>query len=368
MQNKNRKKSIGKIIILSVLLVFVLVIAGLITFVKCDIDGKLRGADEVSVKIEEGMGPLAIGKLLKDNGVVRSAQLFRFYVKSKGEAGSLQYGNFDLTTDMSYDVIIEKLKAVKNNRASVRVTFPEGSTVIQFAKKMEAAGLCPAQDFIKCANEEDFSEFKFFSKIGNNPNVFMRAEGYLFPDTYDFYKDDTVHNMVAKLYKHFDEQITDEMYARMDELGMSLSEVITLATFVQEEAGHPENQADVAAALHNRLKKDSPLPRLECNVCSMIMEDGNYIHDYIIPYYGGAEFVPEGMLEAYNTYKLNGLPASPISCPGIDAIKNTLYPTENSPYYYFVTDLNGKYYFSVTLDEHNKNIAITKKVNASINK
>ena len=94
----------------------------------------------------------------------------------------------------------------------------------------------------------------------------MKAEGYLFPDTYEFYADETPHNIVRKLYEQFDKVITPEMYTRMDELGMSLREVITLASLVQEEAGLPANQAGVSGVFHNRLKPDSPYPRMGSDV------------------------------------------------------------------------------------------------------
>ncbi|MEG2500397.1 MAG: endolytic transglycosylase MltG [Oscillospiraceae bacterium] len=372
MERKKHKNKKGKAIILVLVSILLLIAAICIAFVYSDINGKFRGDEEVSVKIEQGMGPLAIGKVLQENKVIRSAQLFRFYVKASGDASMLQYGDFGLTTDMSYAKIVETLKATKQKKDSIRVTFPEGSTVVQFAQKLEAAGLCSAKEFIDTANTADFSQFAFWGKISDNPMRFMKAEGYLFPETYDFFKDDTPYKIAEKLYAHFDERITPEYYTRMEEMDMSLDELITLASIVQEEAGPVEEQPHVASVLLNRLKPGSPLPGLQCNVSSYIREPGNYVNDYIIPYYGGKEYIPEGMFDAYDTYKILGLPAGPISCPGIDAIKNTLYPKcpdgDECPHYYFVTDLAGKYYYSSTLNEHNNNIAITKKVNASLGK
>ena len=372
MERKKRKKNIGKTILLLLILALVAFALLCVVFVYSDVKGKLRGADAVTVTVDAGMGPLAIGKVLEENGVIHSAQLFRLYIKFVGEGPNLQYGDFDLSTDMSYEQIVTELKTVKKQRDSVRVTFPEGSTVMQFAQKMEAAGLCTAKEFIETANTGDFSQFAFWNKIGSNPLRFMKAEGYLFPDTYDFFKDDTVYNMVAKLYDHFNAKLTDADYAQMQALGMTLDEFITLASFVQEEAGHAADQPHVAAVLHNRLKPNSPWPRLECNVSSYIREPGNYVNDYIIPYYGGIEYIPQGMFDAYDTYHMNGLPAGPISCPGADAIQNTLHPKcpdgEVCKHYFFVTDLTGKYYYSATYEEHAANVAKANKVNASMGK
>lgn len=372
MREKKKRKvnSFAMAFIIAIAVVVILALAGGLSYswYRNEVDGNGRKDAEAVITVEQGMTPTQIAKLLEENGIIKSAQVFRFYLKNAGGAEKLQYGDFDLNSQMSYDDIIAELQTMKNRRDTVRVTFPEGSTVIQFANKMADAGLCTAEEFIDVANNGDFSQFKFWAEIGDTPNRFMKAEGYLMPETYEFFKDDSVYNMVEKLYAHFEESFTDEMYTRMHELGFTLDKLVTLASFVQEEAGHDSEQPKVAAVLHNRISPDSVLPRLECNVCSLIMEPGNYVNDYIIPYYGGEANVPAGMLAAYDTYKIKGLPAGPISCPGKIALKNTLYPEENFDYMFFVTDLTGKYYYSKTYAEHLVNVDKAWAVNASLNK
>lgn len=356
------------IIAISVVIILALIGGMAYSWYRNEVEGNGRKEADAIISVEKGMTPTKIAELLEENGIIKNADIFRFYLKTVGGAESLQYGSFELNSQMSYDDIISELQTMKNRRNTVRVTFPEGSTVIQFANKMAEAGLCTAEEFIEVANNDDFSQFKFWSEIIDVPNRFMKAEGYLMPETYDFFTDDTVYNMVAKLYQHFEDSFTDEMYTRMHELDMTLDELVTLASFVQEEAGHDSEQPKVSAVLHNRLKPGSASPRLECNVCSLIMEPGNYVNDYIIPYYGTQASVPAGMLDAYNTYVINGLPAGPISCPGKIALKNTLYPEEGFDYLYFVTDLTGKYYYSKTYNEHLVNVDKAWAVNAKINK
>ena len=186
-----------------------------------------------------------------------------------------------------------------------------------------------------------------------------------------FRKGKVPFNMVEKMYAHFDTQITREMYEKMDDIGMTLDEVVTLASFVQEEAGHPEEQPLVAACLRNRITPGSAYPLLQCNVCSHINEPGNYVYDYIVPYYGGVNKVPAGMMDAYNTYAISGLPPAPISNPGITAIAAVLEPDAEKMeggYYFFVTDLTGNYYYSRTYAEHLVNVDKAWAVNASLNK
>lgn len=362
---------------LIVFLVLLLLVAAAGAFgwmwVNSEINGE-RGTEvsEATVIVERGSGPLTIGKLLQQNGIIRNAQVFRLYVRQTDTAGTLQYGEFTFSSDMSYDQIIETLQETNKERDDiVEVTFPEGIPAVEFANRMEEAGLCTAEEFLEEANNGDFSEFTFWNRRDENPNQFMACEGYLFPDTYQFFKDDSVHNMVAKLYAQFDANMTEEIYAQIDEMGFTLTEFITLASIVQEEAGDVEHQADVAAVFMNRLAEGSPVPKLQSNCSSYIQndDDNNYIYNTIAWYYGDWNSIPAEIISAYDTYSIEGLPAGPISNPGLDAILNTLKYKESEyygDYYYFVTDLTGKYYFAKTYEEHLQNDETRLEVNASL--
>ncbi len=353
--------------IAALILVLVLCLAVFIGFSAfSDIKGKDGGGEVVTIEIPEGSGANSIADILADSGVVKSSMFFRIWAKMNPPQ-NLQYGTFEVGKDMSYRDIVKVLSTVQDKKATITVTFPEGFTLMQFARRMENNGVCTAQEFIDVANNGDFSQFEFWNKISEKENRFMKGEGFLYPDTYEFYVGGDVYSMVEKIYANFDSKITPEMYRRMDELGMSLDEVITLASFVQEEAGHPEDQPYVAAVFRNRISPGSPLPRLESNVSSYIKAEGNYVYDYIIPYYGSEDLVPRGMADAYNTYAVSGLTPGPICNPGVDAITNTLWPAEDfEGYYYFVTDMAGNYYYARTFEEHNANIAKAEKVNKSL--
>ena len=346
-------------------LVGVLVLGGGYFYYRSEVDGTGAGGQSQQFVVEQGETPTDIAKALKEAGIINSDLFFRLYLKQTGTGPSLQYGTFSLRAGMSYDEIITELQTPAKRQDVVRVTFPEGNTLIQFAKAMEEAGLCTAQQFIDEANNGDFSDIPFWSQIDTDPNTFMKAEGYLFPDTYEFYQDDTVHNMVAKLFSQFNGQITDEMTARMKELGLSLRETITLASLIQEEAGDPANMPGVSGVFHNRLKPGSPYPKMGSDVTWY------YISDFIRPYYATlGQQVPDGLEDAYYTgdndpNSRTGLPAGPLSNPGIDAIKAALYPEDND-YYFFLTDANGKYYYAKTYDEHLANIQKMKSVNAEV--
>ena len=378
MAEKHQKKKKGSAlkILLVVLLLLVLTVgaAGVFAYNEINGNGGKPGA-EVTVSIPQGSGVAAIAQELKDAGVIRSAYLFRWYVGHKGAAAKLQYGDFTLQTGANaYDAIIAALSTYAKAE-TVRLTFPEGTTAIAIARKMEEAGLCSAEDFLKEANEGDFSAYTFWQYVPEDkdaPDRFMKCEGYLFPETYEFLKDDTVHNYVATFYAQFDAQITDAMYAKLKEQGMTLNELVTLASFVQEEAGNSQD-SNVSQVFRNRLAEGSPYPRLQSNTSSHIQSDAdnNYLWNWVAPYYGGWDSIPENIRTAYDTYTCTGLPAGPISNPGLAAIQAALAPQcdeEVRDCYFFVTDLSGHYYYAKTYAEHQANCRKAAEVNQSLKK
>ena len=367
-----KKGGVWKILLVLVVLL-ALAVGGALLFAHNEISGNGRPGAEVTVSIPQGSGVASIAQKLKDAGVIRSAYLFRWYVGHKGAAAKLQYGDFALNTGSSYDDLIASLSTYAKAE-TVRVTIPEGTTAIAIAQKMEAAGLCSAEDFLKEANEGDFSKYTFWQYVPDDaaaPDRFMKCEGYLFPETYEFLKNDTVHNYVATFYAQFDAQITEEMYAELKAQDMTLPELITLASFVQEEAGNAQD-SNVAQVFRNRLAEGSPYPRLQSNTSSYIQSDAdnNYLWNWVAPYCGGWDNIPENIASAYDTYHTAGLTPGPISNPGLAAIKAALSPEPDEDAkdaYFFVTDLKGNYYYARTLTEHNANCQTAAAVNKSMN-
>ncbi len=369
-----KKGGVWKILLVLVLLV-VLAAGAAGVFAYNEIRGNGKPGTEVTVSIPQGSGVASIANRLKEAGVIHSTYLFRWYVGQKGAAGKLQYGDFTLQTGAnSYDAIIAVLSQYAKAE-TVRITIPEGTPAIAIAQKMENAGLCTAQEFLQEANQGDFSEYTFWQYVPQDqdaPDRFMKCEGYLFPDTYEFHKNDTVHRYVATFYARFDQQFTQDLYDGLEQQGMTLNELITLASFVQEEAGNSQD-SNVAQVFRNRLASGSPYPRLQSNTSSYIQSDAdnNYLWNWVAPYYGGWDQIPENIRTAYDTYHTAGLTPGAISNPGLDAIRASLFPEPDQQAqdaYFFVTDLQGNYYYARTLSEHNANCNTAAQVNKSIKK
>ena len=361
-------------------LVVVLVILALVAFggwkvmqLYSEVDGDGTLGEEKVVTIEQGSSVASISQVLKDEGIIEYDWLFKLYAKYSGKGHGLQYGDFDLRSGMAYNDILHELSTQKVKRKTIQITFPEGYTAVAIAQLMEENGLCGADEFLACANGEDgsdFSQYTFWNEIPNAEGRLMKCEGYLFPDTYEFYLDDTVYNYVDTFYSTFDSK-TSDLWDTISEKGTTMNDVVILASFIQEEAGMPAEDAKVSACFHNRLESDDPAwadHHLESNASSYITNDGdnNYLwNSPTAEYYGWPEAgaIPEEVLAAYDTYRISGLPAGAISNPGYAAIEAALNPDEEymaEGYYFFVTgnpngDYPGQYFYAKTADEHYQN-------------
>lgn len=229
----------------------------------------------------------------------------------------------------------------------VRVTFPEGSTVSQIAQLLEENGVCSAAEFMAAANDPLSNEGYGFVISNPEERAFL-FEGYVFPDTYEFYRNESASAALARFLKNTQTKIDEEVLYRCDELGYSVDEILTIASIIQEEAGNPAEMGKVSSVIHNRLDS-SRFPKLQCDVATF------YLRDYVKPYVDEARY--EELTDLYNTYNCEGLPAGPITNVGMDAINAALYP-EDTDYYYFVTDSDGNYLYAETWSGHLENCDI----------
>ena len=233
----------------------------------------------------------------------------------------------------------------------VRVTFPEGLTVTEIAEKLEKNSVCSASDFMEavCDFESVKDSYFFTTAIENADKKAFALEGYVFPDTYDFYRGESAAKALSRFLSNTEKKLSQQLFDRADELGYSMDEIITLASIIQEEAGDPKEMGKVSSVLHNRINSPD-YGRLQCDVTI------NYVNLFITnsPYLKNDT---SHFSELYNTYKVMGLPVGAICCPGMDAIMAALYP-EDTDYFFFVTDKDMNYYYSSTYSEHLENCKI----------
>lgn len=227
---------------------------------------------------------------------------------------------------------------------TVRVTFPEGFSLVQIAERLEENGVCSAKEFIEAANDPElYQTYSFLTEIEDTEHRAFAAEGYIFPNTYDFYRNEAPKKALSRFLSNTEKQITEEMKLRAQELGYTIDEILTIASIIQKEAGILDEMGKVSSVIYNRL--NDSYNRLGCDVTI------HYLNKYVIPYIDGDT---ERYNEYYNTYKCYGLPKGPICNPGLDAINAALYP-EDTPYFFFVTDKDMNFYYSKTYEEHLEN-------------
>ena len=311
---------------------------------------------QMTVKIPKGASVGEIAKILKKDGVITEPLAFRLYVMLKKKDG-FQSGEYIMTDKMDYDSIIYALQAGNERTDVVDVMFLEGSTTVDIARKLEENGVCSASEFLAALNRSDFN-YTFVENIPQNALRFYKLEGYLFPNTHQFFVGESVDSVINRFLRDFNEQITADMRTRMNELNLTLDETLALASIIQKEAGDPDEMKNVSEVFHNRLRNPDNYPNLQSDPTIF------YVEQVIKKNIGMAN---QAMYDAYNTYVCNGLPVGPICNPGLDAINAALYPAQHEEtYYYFVTDDAGTYYYAQTLSEHNANIAQADKVNAEL--
>ncbi|WP_195277199.1 endolytic transglycosylase MltG [Anaerotruncus rubiinfantis] len=338
-----------------------------------DLFGLNKPDSPVELELPDNLSMSEVASLLKEKGVITQPLTFQVYAGLKNKAESFIPGTYMLNTNMSYDEIMRDFRSGNIKRVEVTVMFPEGMTLSDMANRLEENNVCKAEDLYEYLEESDFPwEYKFLEQVPEDENLFRRWEGYFFPDTYIFYEEMSPSAVTQRFFANFNNKMTDKLYERMDELGMSLSDTITLASVIQREAGLGEDMVGVSMVFHNRLAEGSPLPMLQSDVTR------DYVNNYIKPFLPDAvnkEANPDltdpnqAMYDAYNTYVRQGLPVGPVCNPGMAAIEAALQlPVETldgtfknyedyANYYYFVTDEAGEYYYAATLDEHNQNVA-----------
>ena len=298
-----------------------------------------------TVVIPEDITAAELAEMLENAGAIDEAEFFNIYCTITTDMKYFKPGTYEVNTNMDYEGLINYLQAGNVNREIVTITFHEGMTIREIAARFEEYGVASAQEILDACQTNEFDNYDMVAAINNANDKYYKLEGYLFPDTYNFYVDEEVDSVLGKMLYDFQVRVTSDIVEDIENSGYTMDEIITLASIIQAEAASVEDMYRVSAVLHNRLKNgaDQNIYNLGC--------DSTYYYPY------SAEDVPEGFTSDYNTYEISGLPAGPICCPGLDAIKAAVRPNEDyMGYFYFCHDDEGKTYFATTASEHEANL------------
>ena len=294
-----------------------------------------------------------IADKLFELGLIDNTFMFSLLSKVNGFDGAYQAGTHYLLAGLDYDEIMFLLT---QRSVSVTVTFPEGITYEEMKIRLHEAGLTFSdEDMDECMDSPNlFTDYRFVSQIALTDGRDHVLSGYLFPDTYEFDVNASAETIISTMLNNTESKLYDEYYERAASLGMSMDQIMTLASIIQAESSNMTDMMYISSVFRNRMNSaDESMHYLGSDATINFIRRMNGLDPDII-------LTADDMSldSPYNTYMYQGLPPGPICMPGQDAIQAALYPEPNSNYLYFCADGNGGTLFAVTLAEHENNVAI----------
>ena len=299
----------------------------------------------IQLMIPSGATLEAVSDTLEAHGVVRHAMAFRLYARLRGADRRIQAGRYLLTPGTSWSEILATL--IEGRVVTARMTVPEGFRLPQIASRIAAVSELPDSAVLRALSDADAA-----TRYGTpGPGL----EGYLFPDTYRFAAGVPVATVVEAMVLRYRQVWTPERRARLDSLGMTERELVTLASIVQAEARMAEEMPRIASVYHNRLRRGW---LLQADPTVLYALGGH--RERLL--FAAIDSVAD---HPYNTYHEPGLPPGPIGAPGERAIQAALHPA-SEPFMYFVARPDGSHVFSRTLAEHNRAVAAVRREQAEL--
>jgi UPF0755 protein len=291
---------------------------------------------ETFVEIPPGTSTPGMGRALANAGVVQNAELFRFAVWMRGAGRRLQAGEYRFDRAMTPAEVVDRI--ARGDVFLRPVTFREGLTIRQMGEIFASQGFGSREEFIAAARKAD--------PIRDLDPAASDLEGYLFPDTYTLPRRTTAEQLIARMTARFEKALTPEIRAQAAARGLTVRQLVTLASLVEKETAKAEERPLVAAVYVNRLKIGMGL-QCDPTVIYALERAGRYT--------GNLTRADLQFDSPYNTYRYAGLPPGPIAAPGRASLQAAAQPAD-VPYLYFVSRNDGSHAFAATLDEHNRNV------------
>ena len=347
------KSNLQSLFLVAIVLVFVFVASMMlrVPIMGCvnDLLAIDRENTEVRVVVQDGMHINDIIDLLADKGLIYSSEFCKLTAQILDYSNEEAYpeGTYDLSPSMGLESMLNTIISSGVKQGTVVVTFPEGYTVDQIVAKLSENNVASSEDLYAVLNGDELIEkYDFLSAIEDRADRYSIFEGYLYPDTYEFYIGDDPQSVIAKFLDNFARRWTSDYDDIASKLGMTVDEIITLASIIEKEANDAQQMPLISSILYNRIHSTS-FAYINCD------STGTYL-DSIRPNVDSEQRF-EYLRGVYDTYVKTGLPVGAICNPGGDSIKAALYP-ENTDYYYFLHDSSGKIYVARTGAEHEANI------------
>lgn len=317
-----------------IILLILAILAGGAFFAYNFIMGSATLDSDITVEIPEGSTPDTIGAILADNGVIKSELGFKIQVKLDNAGPELKAGkyHFDAVEYSLKDVVAMLVQGP--SAVGIKVTIPEGYNQAQIIDVLEEAGLVTEAEFLEAATNVDFG-YDYLPPVGDS----LRLQGYLYPETYLIMEGDSAESIIRMMLEQFDKIYTAEWRARVEEMGITTNEFVTMASIIEKEAVVSEDRPIISGVFYNRIETGMNLQS-----CATVQ--------YALGEVKSVLSNEDVQIDSpYNTYQNPGLPPGPIASPGYESLYAALYPAETE-YLFFVAKPNGAHIFSNTYDEH----------------
>lgn len=326
----------------------------------------------VNVEIPEGSGNKYIGQILEKAGVIKSATVFNYYTKFKNYS-NFQSGYYNLQASMDLEEICKLLKqggtAEPEEPSLGKILVTEGYTIKQISEAVtkntaddDSSTPFTADDFLSVVQDESFISKmveKYPKLLANLPSAdeaTYQLEGYLFPATYSYYEDTTMEDLVEQMISTMDSYMSS-YYDTISEKGMTVNEVLTLASLVEKEGSTDDDRRNIASVFYNRLNANMAL---QSNI-AILYAMGKLGEETTL---SADASIDTSIDSPYNVYTNTGLMPGPVDSPSLSAIEATVNPA-STDYYYFVADVNtGTVYYAETYEDHEANVE--KYVNSQL--
>lgn len=348
---KKRRKSGNPIVNTLLYLVMILLISGLLASAVIvlgnDLFALTKPDKEIEVTIPEDASIGEVSKILSKSGVIDHKLFFQLFVTMTNRHSQFYDGTFELNSSMDYREILSNIRM--SRYSTVKVTIPEGYTVEQIKQTVLDAGLSSKKEMTAALESGEFDCDYLPDDLGSEEN---RLEGYLFPDTYEFYLSDSAETIIQKMLDNYTNKVESDakrksLVAVAKKRGVSMRDALIVASMIEKEAASDDEMKDIAGVIYNRLNDTTDFPYL--NIDATIQ--------YVCGHTGALTEDDLKIDSPYNTYTNKGLPPGPICNPGYSALYAALHPSEHN-YYYYVANADGTaHIFSTTLEEHNQAVA-----------
>lgn len=291
-------------------------------------------------EISQGQNLKVIANNLKSYGIIESPLFFRLKCQKIGVDKNFKVGEFGIPENADFNEIIEILqKSPKNSTDEIKFLIKEGDTQEEIAKNLEKQGIISYDEFMKACNTLNF-EYEFLKDMPILEERESRLEGYLYPDTYFIKIGESAESIINKFLKRFNELYTEDLIKATKEKGLTIDEVVTMASIIEKEIKYPPERKIASSVIFNRLEKNMPL-QMDATVL------------YAKKQHSDRTLEEDTKIQSpYNTYYITGLPIGPISNPRIECIEAVLYPEDTDYIYYVVKDeKTGEHFYTADYNE-----------------